>query len=185
MKKLFSILSAIILISLSGSAMAEEKKEDKPRHKWVGLQGDLGVPDGAAAGIVVSPYFYWLKVTGSYTNNYFASGGRAGVTLDPIKFGVGLTFTTEYGFTGKLNPSDLVGEKLPDTTYQYVNFHPGLEFGSPNGFRFFLRAGPTHLWATSRGFNDVLNSDYITASEPRAKVWLTPTFKLGFTALIF
>ena len=186
MRKLLVLASVLSLLSISSVSFADEaKKEEKPRHRWVGLQLDVGVPDGAAAGVVVSPYFYWLKTTASYTNNYFTSGGRLGVTLDPIKFPVGLTFTTEYGFTGKFNASDVVGENLPTTSYQYVNFHPGLEFGSPNGFRFFLRGGPTHLWADTHNFNEIVNNKSLTVSDPSAKVWLTPTFKLGFAWVIF
>lgn len=185
MRKACIIASFLSILLTSSSSYADESAQPKPKHKWVGLQGDIGVPDGAAAGIVVSPYFYWLKVTGSYTNNYFVSGGRLGVTFDPIKFGVGLTFTSEYGFTGKFNPSDVVGENLPTASYQYVNFHPGLEFGNPNGFRFFLRGGPTHMWADTHNFNDVVNNKSITVSDPSAKVWVTPTFKLGFAWIIF
>jgi hypothetical protein len=184
MRKFLTLISLLGVLSFTSNAIADETKAEKPRHKWVGLQADLGVPEGGAIGVAVSPYLYWVKVVGSYTNNYFAQGGRAGLTLDPIKFGVGLTFTSEYGFTTKFNASEIVGENLPTTSYQYVNFHPGLEFGSPNGFRFFLRGGPTHLWADTHNFNEVITNKSITVTDPSAKVW-APSFKIGFTWLIF
>lgn len=181
MRKILASLLAGASLLITAPATADETA----KHKYIGLGFDVGVPEGAAVGVVVSPYFYWAKVNLHYTNNYFASGGRAGLTLDPVKWAIGPTLTTEYGFTGKFNPSDTFGKNLPDASYQYVNIQPGLEFGSPNRFRFFLRAGFTHLWANAYNFNSVVNTANTTVSDPKANLWLMPTFKLGFSVLIF
>ena len=183
MRKLFviALLSASLLFTSSAVADTPTPK----KHKWVGIGVDLGVPDGGAIGIVVSPYYYWLKVSLSYTNNYFASGGRGGVTLDPIKFVIAPTFTTEYGFSTKFNASDTFTSNLPSISYEYVNFQPGIELGSPNGFRFFLRAGVTSAWVRGYEYTEVTDNSTLTIYDPKAHVWIAPTFKLGFTALIF
>lgn len=183
MRKSIILASLLTSLCVTTSAMADDTVPKK--HKWVGVSGDIGVPDGAAIGVVVSPYFYWLKANINYTNNYFASGGRAGITLDPIKFFIGPTFTTEYGFSTQFNASHTFGATLPGTSYEYVNLQPGIELGSPNGFRFFVRGGVSSVWIHAYDFNQVLNSTNVTTSDPKAHLWLAPTFKLGFTALIF
>jgi hypothetical protein len=183
MRKFIIIASLLTFLFAAPSVFADSPPPKK--HKWVGIGADLGVPDGGAIGVVVSPYYYWLKVTLSYTNNYFASGARAGVTLDPIKFIIAPTFTTEYGFSAKFNASDTFKSELPGISYEYINFQPGVEFGSPNGFRFFLRAGVTSAWVRAYNFTEVVENSTLTMHDPKAHLWIAPTFKLGFTVLIF
>jgi hypothetical protein len=178
-----SLTIATLLAALTVSSLSFA--EEPTKHKWVGLDLNVGAPEGVGVGVVVSPYYDWLKLTGSYTNNYFASGGRLGLTLDPIKFGVAPTFTTEYGFTGHFNAGKVVNENLPDASYQYVNLQPGLEFGSRNGFRFYIRGGLTHLWADTYNFNSVITTEGVSASNPHATFWLAPTFKIGASILLF
>lgn len=193
MKKIVALFVVAFIMLLSVSAKSDNKlslrqkeaQEDEVRHKWIGFQFDVGLPEGATAGAVVSPYFYWLKVSGSVTNNYLAWGGRVGVTVDPIKFPVGPSFTTELGTTNRFDMSTLVGTKLPEASFNYVNLLLGLEIGSPNRVRFFVRAGMTYLWARTYDYNSSLNNPNLQISDPRARIWLTPTFKLGFTVMVF
>jgi len=179
------IATIISLVTFTSSSFA---KETKSKHKWVGFGTDLGLPEGGAIGLVFSPnikYVDWLKFSASYTNNYLTSGGRFGLTLDPINFGIAPTFTSEFGFTDKFNLSDLMGEKLPSVSYNYINLQPGLEFGNRNGFRFFIRGGFTYLWANVYDFGSILNSDQFIITSPKVNIWLYPSFKLGFQALVF
>ncbi len=183
----------MFILLLSSSTRAEnklslrqkEEQEAEVRHKWVGVQFDVGLPEGVTAGAILSPHFYWLKVSGSVTNNYLAWGGRVGATIDPIKFAVGPSFTTEVGTTNRFDMSTLVGTKLPETSYNYVNLLIGLEIGSPNRVRFFVRAGMTYLWAQAHDYNSSVGNSNLQISDPRARIWLAPTFKLGFTVMVF
>lgn len=176
------IISALVASSLLYSEAAFGAD---PPHRYVGIQGDVGFVDGVGAGIVVSPYFKWLKTTLSYTNNIISSGGRAGITLDPLDKFISPTFTTEFGFTDKFNGSDIFKTKLPDTNYRYLNFQPGFDFGKQNGFRFFLRGGFTHLWGGAFNFNEFINSPNVKGSNPTIRLWVFPTFKVGFSMLFW
>jgi hypothetical protein len=138
---------------------------------------DVGVPDGAALGLVVRPRFDWLRVSGAVTHNAMAPGMRAGVTLDPIAFPIGPTLTVEGGhyWGGKL---PMVSDS-PAVAYNYANFHFGLEVGSRAAFRFFLRGGVSWLdvstaHSATGGSSGIANPSY--------SGWLAPSGKLGFSA---
>jgi hypothetical protein len=153
--------------------------EAPPHHRTFGMSMDLGVPDGAALGLVVRPRFDWLRIGGAVTHNGMAPGMRFGVTLDPFASLMAPTFTVEGGhyWGGKL---PMVSDS-PSIAYNYANFHLGLEVGSRAAFRFFLRGGATWL--------DVSTAHYQSASsggsgigDPSYSGWLAPSGKLGFSA---
>jgi hypothetical protein len=153
---------------------------DTPRHRTVGITTDLGVPDGAAVGLVVRPKFDWLRLGAAGTYNGMAPGARLGVTFDPIAFAVGPTFTVEGGHSwqGRLP----VGN-APTMSYSYANFHLGVELGNRATFRFFLRAGASWIdggTASSQGGTSASNSEGLGSSSYRG--WLAPSGKLGFAA---
>ncbi len=182
MKMINKLVTSLVLTSalVASSALADEPK---PRFKYVGMQLDLGVPDGAALGVVVRPKLNWLRLNVSGTYNVLAPGIRGGLTLDPIKFPIAPTFTLEGGhaFEGKLP-----GVEMPGISYDYLNIHGGLEFGSRDSFRFFIHGGPTYMGVHTSNFADsVGNTDKsITISDPTVSIRLIPTAKLGF-ALLF
>jgi hypothetical protein len=159
--------------------------EQKPRHRWVGLQLDVGVPDGAAAGIVVRPYIDWLRVVLSATHNGASSGIRGSVTVDPINFGIAPTLTLGVGHAFKGNVPSFVPSSadIPAFDYTYVNLHPGLEFGSRDSWRFFLQGGPTWMHVNTYDFQKVLGSNEpsLRVADPSANIRFNPTIKLGLT----
>jgi hypothetical protein len=169
------ILSSLLFTT---SAFAEE-----PRFRYVGAQVDVGVPDGAAIGVVVRPKLNWLRLNLSGTYNAMALGIRGGFTLDPIKFPVAPTFTLEGGhaFEGKVPGQDTI----PAFSYDYLNLHGGLEFGGRDSFRFFIHAGPTFMSVHTSNFADSIGNvnRSISISDPTVSVRLIPTAKLGFAIL--
>ncbi len=153
---------------------------DTPRHRTVGITTDLGVPDGAAVGLVVRPKFDWLRLGAAGTYNGMAPGARVGVTFDPIAFPIGPTFTVEGGHSwqGRLPIGD-----APTMSYSYANFHLGLEVGNRATFRFFLRGGTSWIdggTVSSQGSTSGSNSAGLGSSSYRG--WLAPSGKLGFAA---
>jgi hypothetical protein len=160
-----------------------------PRHRMFGVTMDVGVPDGAALGIVVRPRFDWLRIAGAVTHNGIAPGLRFGVTLDPIDFPVAPTLTVEGGhyWQGTLpTVSD-----SPTVGYNYANIHLGLEIGSRATFRFFLRGGVSYLDVNASNIN-MGSSGTVAANgagamsgsgigNPSFSGWLAPSGKLGFS----
>jgi hypothetical protein len=202
----FAIVSiALFFGSCASTARAEDLKTevakqdaanerfDAPRTRLFGIQGDLGAPDGAALGLVVSPGLYWLKLVPSITTNGLGIGWRAGVTLDPVWFAIGPSLTFEYGRYKTLDLS-FTGKDLPDLTYEYVNLQGGLEIGSPNVFRFFIHAGPSWVWASTRDLPEWMKRQNVfegtsttldSMSEVKAQAVILPTIKIGVRGMIY
>jgi len=149
-------------------------------HRTFGMFMDLGVPDGAALGLVVRPRFDWLRIGGAVTHNGMAPGMRFGVTLDPVAFPIGPTFTVEGGhyWGGKL---PMVSDSL-SIAYNYANFHLGLEVGSRAAFRFFLRGGVSWLDVSTAQSQSATGGGGSGIGNPSYSGWLAPSGKLGFSA---
>jgi hypothetical protein len=150
-------------------------------HRTFGMSMDVGVPDGAALGVVVRPRFDWLRLGASITHNGIAPGVRLGVTIDPIAFPIAPTLTIEGGhyWAGTLP----MFQGSPSIGYDYANFHLGIEVGNRASFRFFLRGGAS--WVDMSGAQAQNTSVTSTGiGNPSYTGWLAPSAKLGF-ALYF
>jgi hypothetical protein len=148
-----------------------------PRHRTFGITTDIGLPDGAAFGIVVRPKFDWLRLHAAATYNLMAPGVRAGVTFDPIAFVIAPTLTVEGGhsWAGRLPVGD-----APTVGYTYANFHLGIEAGNRSRVRFFVRGGVS--WIDATGSGNVPGgggSSSVGIINPSYTGWLVPTAKLG------
>lgn len=182
-KFLIAVMTCLLLVTASSAAKADEPVPE--RHRWVGMQFDVGAPDGVALGVVVRPYVNWARLNLSGTYNAIAPGIRGGVTLDPIKFPVAPTLTFEGGHAWEGNiPGG--GTSLPQVGYDYMNLHLGLEFGNRDHWRFFLQGGPSWLHVETSNFQAVVGSNDagLVIGNPTANVSVIPTGKLGF-ALYF
>jgi hypothetical protein len=172
--KMAALLAAAVMMCGS-SAKAEES------YHPVGVQLDLGAPDGAAAGVVVRP-LAWMRVGGSATYNGLAPGGRIGLTIDPANYWLSPTLTVEGGaaFSGRvphLNNS-------PDINDEYCNLHLGLDFGAHNSVRFFIHAGPSFIKTNVSNIGPIVGADSsFTFSNPHASAVVLPTAKFGFVFL--
>lgn len=153
----------------------------RPHHTF-GMTMDVGLPDGAALGLVVRPKFDWLRLGAAVTHNGMGPGVRLGVTLDPVQYSVGPTLTVEGGHCFAGTVPGIQGS--PSIGYDYANFHLGLEFGNRASFRFFIRGGAS--WVNMSGAqaqNSVINNGS-TIMNPSYTGWVAPSAKLGF-ALYF
>jgi hypothetical protein len=185
---------AFVLASSPSAAPQTDKAPtaSPPRHRTFGMTMDVGVPDGAALGLVVRPRFDWLRIAGAVTHNGIAPGLRLGVTVDPIDFPIAPTLTVEGGhyWQGTIpGVSD-----SPTVGYNYANIHLGLEIGSRSAFRFFLRGGVSYVDVSasniSMGSNGTVAANGASAmsgsgiGNPSFSGWVAPSGKLGF-ALYF
>ena len=135
---------------------------------------------GASTGIVVRPYFNWIRVGVSGGYNGAAPGIIGSLTLDPIPFPVGITATVDAGhyWDGKL-----VGvSKSPTYNYDFITFQPGLEFGSRNSWRLYFRGGVSWLYYNVSDINSVANlkDNSIKLGDINGNAMI-PSFKIGLS----
>ena len=160
------------------------------RGKKLGLQLDAGAPDGAGLLVLFRP-FRWLRVNGGLAYNYLGVGVRGGFSLVPVHWEVTPTLNFDLGhyFSGGLTkfvtPAN-EGERAlySDAADDYWSAQVGLEFGSQDGFAFYLRGGITHLSATTsaqnltRYLNAAASSQYIARRDLDFTA-LLPSVRLG------
>jgi hypothetical protein len=177
MKKMLMAMLATGMLLMAAPAMADDQPAE--RFRFIGIGFDVGAPDGAALGVVGRiPNIHWLRLELAATRA-LAFGVRGSATLDPIKFPVGLTLTTDLGhsFDGKVPGVD----KSPDISYTYFNLQPGLEFGNRDSFRFVLRAGLSYIGGTAANFQQLVNAgNGISVGDPSFHGWVAPSAKIGF-----
>lgn len=178
----FPIL-AFVCASMFASAAANA--EDGKHPLRVGFGMDVGVPSGAALGLVVHPKIDWVSAQVSLTHNAIAFGGRGSIKFDPLallpKVPIGLFADFQGGFAGTGNVPGTTD--LPSVGYKYFNMYGGLRLGKPNGFNWNFEVGPSYLVLSTKDFNSFVNkngTNNVTVSEPKISLWLTPTFSTGF-----
>jgi hypothetical protein len=154
----------------------------------VGFGADVGVPSGAAVGVVVNPGLDWARLQASLTYDYLSFGGRGSLQLDPFallpNFPIGLFADVQGGFQPE---ASIPGHSdLPRVGFDYLNLYGGLRLGKANGFHWNFEAGPTYLHATTGNFQSVLNNTStsgLVLGNPTVNGWFTPTFETGFTVV--
>lgn len=160
------------------------------RGKKFGLQLDAGAPDGAGLMALFRP-FWWLRASGGLAYNVMGAGIRGGVTLMPVQWRVTPTLSFDLGryFGGDLTkfvtPStDAERALLSDTAYTFWSAQVGVEFGSQDGFIFYLRGGISHLSAGLSSQNLTLLLNSTGSGRYRAGdgdfTSLLPSLSLGF-----
>lgn len=176
MKMLLASLPILAIVCASTTAHAD----DHPFRAGFGM--DLGVPSGAALGVVLHPKEDWLTGELSLTHNVLNFGGRLSLKLDPMALAenlpIGIFVDVQGGFAGAGNVPG--HSDLPSLGYDYVNLYGGLRFGKPNGFHWNLEVGPSYMHVSTGNFSSVANTTGVTLGNPTANVWITPTFSTGF-----
>ncbi|HEY4013244.1 MAG TPA: hypothetical protein VGM06_07890 [Polyangiaceae bacterium] len=150
-----------------------------PHVVKVGMGLDIGVPDGAALAIVVRPGLDWLTVAGGVTYNGMAPGLRLGATVAPLATIVSPTLTIEGGHAWQGTVPGVSGS--PALGYTYANFHVGIDVGSHNGLRFFLRGGVSYLDMSASNWSPSSSTVDIGIASPSYSGWLAPSGKLGIS----
>lgn len=154
----------------------------------IGFGMDIGVPSGAAVGVVVNPKVDWVRLQASLTYNYLAFGGRASLQLDPMallpKLPIGLFADVQGGFFPRANVPG--HNDLPQVGYDYVNVYGGLRLGRPNGFHWNLEIGPSYMHVATNNFQSLVSktgTSGLTLGNPTVNGWVVPTFETGFTVV--
>ena len=180
--------------------LEEQAKPTKPKSHIThfGMTIDAGVPDGAGASIVYRPW-KWLRARIGGNYNGVSGGISGGVTLlPPVFFPILPTATIEAGhyFEGDANwiarlasgkqSTDIAS--LRRVSYDYVNGHLGLEFGSQNRFVFYVHGGFTYLHTTINDLQTTINQQNsgggssattVTVKDPTVNLFV-PSGKIGF-----
>ncbi len=164
--------------------------------KKLGLQLDVGAFDGAGLLALFRPW-WWLRVNAGLAYNLLGVGIRGGLTVMPLHWGVTPTLSFDLGhyFSGDFskfvttsNPAEQA--LLNDAAYDFWSVQIGLEFGSQQGFLFYLRGGLVHLSDTLPGqdLTNYLKSTGQTAYSRAGDLAfsaLLPALSLGFIYFIY
>ena len=169
-------------------------------ESWqLGASADVGVPDGAAASLTLSPISL-VRLQAGVSHNLVSPGVRGGITLVPLQTWIRPTISLDLGhyWEGDANPMArrISGDESIDSStlkrfnYDYANAHLGLELGR-SWATFYLHAGISRITSTAHDFNDEIMSDpspgpsdgsstTVTFSQdPKVTAW-TPSARLGF-----
>jgi hypothetical protein len=136
------------LVTAEGVTLQEDGK-----HPWkapfVGVQVDVGAPDGLGASLVVTPIRFLRISVGGLTNGVGA-GARAGLSLvafprSSFRPLIGVDGGYVFGNAGAWLPPLLTNKvwrnSVTGVNVGFLDAHVGFELGSKN-VAFTLRAGP-------------------------------------------
>lgn len=121
-------------------------------HPFIGVQGDVGLPDGAGASLLVMP-LSWVRLSLGGLATLSGSGVRAGVSLvafpsQTVRPLVGVE--AGYAFTGSARWLPFVGSlpffsnALEQVSYGWGSAHVGFELGSRHA-ALVLRGGVSYV----------------------------------------
>jgi hypothetical protein len=131
-------------------------------HRTLGIGLDVGMPDGANLGLVLSPAS-WLRLGAAVGTNSASFGYRGGLALVPVGWGPSLSL--EAGHCNLAAPTDLIRYFFSVPTwvkpyvqklgYTYFNAHLGFDLvlGSTT---LYLHGGYTYLMGTVRATQSVV-----------------------------
>lgn len=160
---MLTIVATVLLVLGAEAApaplvTAEGDVNGQEEHPWLGVQGDVGLPDGAGASALVMPVsFLRIHVGGLAT--FSGSGVRAGLTLVAFpSAGARPTLGVDvgYAFTGSATWLPFAGavpglaSALEQVSYGWGSAHAGFEFGSRHA-AFVIRGGLSYVDLTFAG----------------------------------
>lgn len=166
MKKIIFNLTLFFLLLSSISEAASK----------IGIQTDIGIPDGISLGLTIKPNLSWLRINVAGTYNLMAPGIRTGLILDPIDYVVSPVLSFEAGTFGKGTVPFL--NKNHDISYGYINLHSGIEFGVKNKWKIFFHLGPSFISMKIYNFSAGTNNQ-VLLKDPSISVIVNPTAKIG------
>jgi hypothetical protein len=126
------MLAVIALASGAGTAVA-----DSP----LGVQADVGLPDGGGVAVVVRPVSR-VRIQAGAGHNGIAPGMRAGLTLAPLRTWFSPIVAADVGRYREGDIPMLEGNRAG---YEYVAGRVGLELGRER-FTFFIHGGLSRVW---------------------------------------
>lgn len=190
MKSMMLMVALVGMVAAPSQAKAEEPAtieaalQARRAESWpvIGVMGDVGIPDGGIASLVVRPW-QWFRAYGGAGSNSVSNGWRGGLSLVP--FGAGPSLSFEYGHYNEGDANGLVrklmngqfsGSPLLDRVgYDYANAHAGLDFGGKHVI-FFVHGGVSMLWAQMHNVNQAFQSSGSTtvvqvSEDPKVKAF--------------
>jgi hypothetical protein len=136
-------------------------RSSKPGRNYLGLGTDIGLPDGLALGLVLSPAA-WLRIsaalgTTSISDPELIGLYRGGLAVLPLGWGPSFSFEagrrnvapTTSAIRTFLSLPAWVNSYVQDLGYTYFNAHLGFDY-VVQGFTLYLHGGATYLIGTVR-----------------------------------
>lgn len=154
-------------------------------HPFFGVQGDVGLPDGAGASLLIMP-LSWLRLHLGGLATLSGSGMRAGVTLVATpRATVRPTLGVEAGYSFSGNASwlpfigamPLLSNALQQVSYAWGSAQAGFELGSPH-FSVIIRGGLSYVDLTFAGPRLDVGGASLSASSMSLR-GIVPSAKVG------
>ncbi|HRC58775.1 MAG TPA: hypothetical protein PKU97_22785 [Kofleriaceae bacterium] len=160
----------------------------------VGVMAEVGVPDGGAASVAVTPVSF-VRLHAGVAHNLVSTGLRAGLTLVPLSTWATPTLSLGAGRypEGDANPlaRRLTGDPLlaspllDELGYDYASAHLGLELGRRR-VTLLLHVGASRITTRARGLEAELTEqqgssmppELTFSTDPRVTIW-TVSARLG------
>jgi len=182
-----NLIALVAIVSFAGVVHAEPSIVARSeRRPILGVQLDVGVPEGAAASLAVRPW-HWLRFHGGMMYNTVSLGVEGGVSLIPFYSWITPALTLEAGrfFPGDANGmarrisgnSTLNSPLLRNVGYTFGSAYLGLEIGSPKSLCFFLRGGVSYVESSLSGLKEQIGGN-VEASDLKLR-GVVPSAKLG------
>ena len=175
-----SVLVVALALALPSTAQAEG---------WLGVTLDAGVPDGAAAAVVVRPISR-IRLHAGPTHNAISTGVRGGITLAPLRTWFSPTLSLDAGTYPEGDANPLARKVSGDATfssamlervgYRYANAHLGLELGRERA-TFYIHAGASYITTRLRNLDSASENGATMVTftqDPVVNVW-TVSARLG------
>ncbi|MCE9671986.1 hypothetical protein LY474_29690 [Myxococcus stipitatus] len=190
---LFVLLFAPLALAVERLESRRRATQDPERIAPFGLMLDAGIPEGAGLSVAFRPTRLVRLHLGG-THNGIRGGGRAGLTLLPMRGWLTPAFSLDFGHAQPADErrlerrlADLSQPPVPSLErvgYTYVSALVGLEVSLPSRITFFVRGGLSFLELNGPGMDD-LDEPFRQAISPvEEKPWtlrlIRPTAKLGF-----
>jgi hypothetical protein len=153
----------------------------------LGVTVDAGVPDGAAASIVIRPVSR-IRLHGGMTHNAVSAGVRGGITLSALRRWFSPTLSFDYGRYGEGDANPVIQKVSGDSMfhsamleqigYRYANAHVGLEFGRKRA-TFYLHAGASRVTGTLHNLSQTGDGVSVTFTEDPRVAITTVSARIG------
>ena len=191
------VSGAVATVAAEPTLTAQAPVSDTESAPHLGVMTDLGVPDGAAASLVVRPVRA-LRLELGVAHNSISPGARAGITWIPFRSWATPTFGVAYGRFFERDANPLIRTLIGDPTfgspllervgYDFANARFGLELGRKH-VTFFLHAGVSVVTATIHNLGMAAQGDgssmvTVSSTDPHVRL-ISASASLGFIVYLF